>query len=511
MITTRVSRNDPCPCGSGKKFKHCCVLKGRPLSTAVAIRSLGKPTLKRLFDVVPLRPSSKAQMSEAYPERQEGWKELHLDAPLRDGTALHIILLHSDEWMWKQRVSVGYVLDLNLPQISYQGQALLTVAQPAECTGASEGQLQAVFHRDADGDSGLLVLGARRNRIARSFGDRCGNLRLVSLELIERRGHLARRVNIEMLRSLEWIREHKAAIGASIFLDEPKEAIQGFATVRAIRSCPPRERWLEKMQIGVYKPWPCRVGDLKIGSECKPIGVTPLHPFWCPDKNAWVSAGRLEPGDHVSTSRGLSVVEWYVMREVPEEAVYNLEVEGDHVYGVGESGVLVHNSSAPVPGMDYGCENKAGGGRLDPCESGLLATKLGGCKTDYQAHHLIACSVRNSVALQRAAQLGFDINGMKNGWCLPSLVPEAKATGLPLHCGRHVSGAGCDPNYFTCVKSLLVGLDADYSSGRVTDCDLCAKVASVAGKIRSALAAHQIWLQKADPNKGTTWQCPTYN
>ena len=22
--TVRVGRNDPCPCGSGKKFKHCC-------------------------------------------------------------------------------------------------------------------------------------------------------------------------------------------------------------------------------------------------------------------------------------------------------------------------------------------------------------------------------------------------------------------------------------------------------------------------------------------------------
>jgi hypothetical protein len=24
----RISRNDPCPCGSGKKFKHCCIHKG---------------------------------------------------------------------------------------------------------------------------------------------------------------------------------------------------------------------------------------------------------------------------------------------------------------------------------------------------------------------------------------------------------------------------------------------------------------------------------------------------
>jgi preprotein translocase subunit SecA len=22
--TTKVGRNDPCPCGSGKKYKHCC-------------------------------------------------------------------------------------------------------------------------------------------------------------------------------------------------------------------------------------------------------------------------------------------------------------------------------------------------------------------------------------------------------------------------------------------------------------------------------------------------------
>jgi uncharacterized protein YecA (UPF0149 family) len=25
----RIRRNDPCPCGSGKKHKHCCMNKGR--------------------------------------------------------------------------------------------------------------------------------------------------------------------------------------------------------------------------------------------------------------------------------------------------------------------------------------------------------------------------------------------------------------------------------------------------------------------------------------------------
>jgi hypothetical protein len=26
-VRTRPGRNDPCPCGSGKKYKHCCALK----------------------------------------------------------------------------------------------------------------------------------------------------------------------------------------------------------------------------------------------------------------------------------------------------------------------------------------------------------------------------------------------------------------------------------------------------------------------------------------------------
>jgi hypothetical protein len=31
-VGDRPGRNDPCPCGSGKKYKHCCALKGGRLS-----------------------------------------------------------------------------------------------------------------------------------------------------------------------------------------------------------------------------------------------------------------------------------------------------------------------------------------------------------------------------------------------------------------------------------------------------------------------------------------------
>ena len=38
-----VGRNDPCPCGSGKKFKKCCAAKGeaKPAGVAAAIRMKG--------------------------------------------------------------------------------------------------------------------------------------------------------------------------------------------------------------------------------------------------------------------------------------------------------------------------------------------------------------------------------------------------------------------------------------------------------------------------------------
>lgn len=31
-MSARVGRNDPCTCGSGKKYKHCCALKGDRLT-----------------------------------------------------------------------------------------------------------------------------------------------------------------------------------------------------------------------------------------------------------------------------------------------------------------------------------------------------------------------------------------------------------------------------------------------------------------------------------------------
>jgi SEC-C motif len=33
LATMKVGRNDPCPCGSGRKWKRCCLLTGEMIET----------------------------------------------------------------------------------------------------------------------------------------------------------------------------------------------------------------------------------------------------------------------------------------------------------------------------------------------------------------------------------------------------------------------------------------------------------------------------------------------
>lgn len=39
-MNQKVGRNDPCPCGSGKKYKQCCLLKEAPKSTPRKLKAV---------------------------------------------------------------------------------------------------------------------------------------------------------------------------------------------------------------------------------------------------------------------------------------------------------------------------------------------------------------------------------------------------------------------------------------------------------------------------------------
>ena len=42
MKKPKVSRNDPCPCGSGKKYKNCCLLKSKGNTSSLSTASIDK-------------------------------------------------------------------------------------------------------------------------------------------------------------------------------------------------------------------------------------------------------------------------------------------------------------------------------------------------------------------------------------------------------------------------------------------------------------------------------------
>jgi hypothetical protein len=47
-MNDKIGRNDPCPCGSGKKYKQCCMLKstaGKPLKFRAKVLSQPKADL----------------------------------------------------------------------------------------------------------------------------------------------------------------------------------------------------------------------------------------------------------------------------------------------------------------------------------------------------------------------------------------------------------------------------------------------------------------------------------
>lgn len=110
---------------------------------------------------------------------------------------------------------------------------------------------------------------------------------------------------------------------------------------------------------GWFHHWRGVVYDLWVQGEDKPIRVTARHPFWSVDRQAWVPMIELEPGERLlAWNSSTPMVESLCLRD-QTEPVFNLEVEGDHCYRVGEQGILVHNNSVPCHPCDMATPNQA--------------------------------------------------------------------------------------------------------------------------------------------------------
>ena len=73
--------------------------------------------------------------------------------------------------------------------------------------------------------------------------------------------------------------------------------------------------------------------------------MTAAHPFWSVERQAWVPMIELAIDERLQAKDGSAPKVLARNLQTEPEPVYNIEVDGDHCYRVGEQGLLVHNAS----------------------------------------------------------------------------------------------------------------------------------------------------------------------
>jgi hypothetical protein len=149
--------------------------------------------------------------------------------------------------------------------------------------------------------------------------------------------------DVTLLRPAAWLNANDVHRGATIDLFILECGIDAPAEVLSVGPCPqiaPRDG---RIVTGTFRHHSRNIVDVFVSGLSEPIGTTVNHPFWSEDRQSFVSAGDLQSGERLLGLDGPSVVTAVVPR-TEGAAVYNLEVQVDHVYHVGSAGLLVHNA-----------------------------------------------------------------------------------------------------------------------------------------------------------------------
>jgi hypothetical protein len=336
MKSTRISRNDLCPCGSGKKFKKCCRISG-DASPRFSFPPSAEP--------FPTRPLSFAKTASRSAVSQKKWNEVVFDAPLEGGGHLHAVLLYSDGGLNVNLLQKGEVVKLDLTDVGFRGPATVVAIDHSSAQGEVEAEVVRVAQFRDDDDLGKALYGEWKP--SRDFLERWSSRRrkiLLRMDFPD-----GRWCDIQLLRTVEWIEQNNWRVGEPVFLDLNHVGVLGWANVREIKPCPLPEEFAEgEIVTGTFKYSRVLVGELVLEAEPKPIGVTPSHLFWSEDRQTWVPVSQLRPGETVQTLNGITCILSFTLTD-RVEPVNNLEVAHDHVYRVGESAVLVHNQSTECP------------------------------------------------------------------------------------------------------------------------------------------------------------------
>jgi len=130
-----------------------------------------------------------------------------------------------------------------------------------------------------------------------------------------------------------------------IFLTLHELAAVGPAEVVRVEPCPPIEPGAGRLVTGTFFHHSGEILDITVDGLTEPIGCTGAHPFWSEDRQDFIPARNLVPGETLRTESGtLRQITRITPRRGPPVPVFNLEVDAEHVYFVSVDGVLVHNA-----------------------------------------------------------------------------------------------------------------------------------------------------------------------
>jgi len=160
-------------------------------------------------------------------------------------------------------------------------------------------------------------------------------------------------VDAEIIRPRSWILRNGLCAGRMLPLNLPELEVSGLALVTAIDDCPPiaegegsvvTARFVTR-EVHVV----ASVDVLGADGTVETITGTTIHPVWSVDRQEWVPLAELTDGERLQGLDGLAVVLSVTLSPV-SQPVYNIEVHGEHVYQVGELGLVVHNACSSTSG-----------------------------------------------------------------------------------------------------------------------------------------------------------------
>jgi hypothetical protein len=181
-------------------------------------------------------------------------------------------------------------------------------------------------------------------------------------------------VEVETLQPLSWIAASGARIGRSVpipcDLEELALPLDMHGTVTAIEPCPELEEGPGHLVLLTVNHLNNTVCDLVVTDAAgnrEAIGVTAIHRFFSDTRRDWVAAANLRIGEQLRGIDGPLTVE-RLTRRAGTDRVYNMTVEGEHLYRVSTLGALVHNTYGPGPGAPFPNNATAGQtlGGIDP-------------------------------------------------------------------------------------------------------------------------------------------------